>query len=278
MPATMLGFSERGWVQVGDLEDVVRAAGEWLAEGKRVAIATIIAREGSAPRQIGAKMAVSEAGETVGSVGGGGLEGEIIRRAKRALDDGRPGLEEFDLGGEAAGIDAFCGGKVSVFIEPLGESRRLFVFGAGHVGKAVARIAQAVGFAVTVVDDREELLTKEALGEGVVGMVASPAEISRLGIDGRAFVVICTRGHSLDKDYLRAASAVRPGYVGMLGSAEKAKKVFDQLELEGVPREFLAGVRTPVGLAIGAETPSEIAVSIAAELIQQWRKARPCGP
>ena len=261
---------------MGDIEEVVKSAGEWLAKGRRVAIATIVAREGSAPREVGAKMAVSDTGETVGSVGGGGLEGEIIRRARRALENGRPAVEEFDLRGESAAIDAFCGGKVSVFIEPLGENRRLFVFGAGHVGKALAGTAQAVGFAVTVIDDREEFLTAEALGEGAVGVAASPAEISRLGIDRAAFVVICTRGHSLDKDWLRAVSACAPRYVGMLGSAEKARKVFTELKGEGVPGEFLAGVRTPVGLAIGAETPDEIAVSIAAELVMEWRKGRQC--
>lgn len=261
---------------MGDLEQVVMVVGEWLAKGRRAAIATIIAREGSAPRQVGAKMGVSDTGETVGSIGGGGLELEIIRRARRALDDGRPTLEEIDLRGESAEIDAFCGGKVSVFIEPLGESRRLFVLGAGHVGKALARTARAAGFAVTVVDDRKELLTGQALGEGMVGQPASPAEVSALGIDRAAFVVICTRGHSLDKDWLRAVSGLSPRYVGMLGSAGKAKKVSAELEREGVAREFLAGVRSPVGLAIGAETPDEIAVSITAQLVAEWRKAKPC--
>lgn len=262
---------------MGDLEQVVRVVGEWLAEGRRAAIATIVAREGSAPRQVGAKMGVADTGETVGSIGGGGLELEIIRRARRALEDGRPALEEIELRGQSNEIDAFCGGKVSVFIEPLGETRRLFVLGAGHVGRALARAAQAAGFAVTVVDDRKELLLEQSLGASVAGVAASPAGVSGLGIDRASFVVICTRGHSLDKDWLRAVSGLAPRYVGMLGSAEKAKKVSAELEREGVPRDFLAGVRSPVGLAIGAETPDEIAVSITAELVAEWRKAKPCG-
>jgi xanthine dehydrogenase accessory factor len=261
---------------VGDIEQVIIVVGQWLAAGRRAAIATIVAREGSAPRQVGAKMAVSDTGETVGSIGGGGLDLEMIRRAKHAIESGLASTEEIDLRGASTKIDAFCGGRVSVFIEPLGESRRLFVFGAGHVGKALAGAARAAGFAVTVVDDRQELLTGEALGDGVAGIAASPAEISRLGIDPAAFVVICTRGHSLDKDWLRAVSAVAPRYVGMLGSAEKARKIAGELEKEGVAKDFLAAVRSPVGLAIGAETPDEIAVSITADLIAEWRGAAPC--
>lgn len=254
-----------------DAEQVVRVAAEWLAQGRKVCVATIVAREGSAPREVGAKMAVSDRGETVGSIGGGGLEQEVVKRAERALEDGRPAVIEFDLGAERSEVDAFCGGTVSVLLEPLGDSCRLFVIGAGHVGAALARAARVVGFAVTVVDDRKEFLSAEVLGPGVDGVVASAAEAGDLGIDSKASVVICTRGHSLDKEWLRAVARLGPRYVGMLGSREKATKISGELGGEGVPADFLGRVRTPVGLPIDAVTPEEIAISIVAELVMERR-------
>jgi xanthine dehydrogenase accessory factor len=260
---------------MGDADEVVRVAGQWLAEGRKVCLATIISREGSAPREVGAKMAIRDDGLSAGSVGGGGLEQEIIVRAAQALEDGRATVFDFDLSGKSAGLDALCGGRVSVLIEPLGEVRRLFIFGAGYVGRAVARVAADVGFSVTLVDDREEYLGREGLGEGVTPVLALPRDLaSKLNVDSTAFAVIATRGHTLDKDWLRALAASEPRYVGMLGSHEKARAVRSDLESEGVSKVFLARVHTPVGLAIEAETPEEIAVSIVGELILEWRKGK----
>ncbi|MFZ1947735.1 MAG: XdhC family protein [bacterium] len=256
---------------MGDAERVLKTAGEWLAGGRMVCLATIIKREGSAPREAGSKMAICASGETAGSIGGGGLEREIIERAKRALEDGRVSIVDFNLGEQSPELDSLCGGKVSVLLEPLGNSRRLVVAGAGHVGKAVARLAHWVGFAVTLVDDRDEFLADDDLSREIVRVTASPVGVGGLGIGGSTFVVICTRGHSLDKDWLLAVAPARPRYVGMLGSREKAGKILAALEAGGVGPEFLRGVRTPVGLEIGAETPEEIAVSIVGDLIREWR-------
>lgn len=282
---------------MGDAEAVLKTASQWLAHGRRVCLATVIAREGSAPREVGAKMAICDSGETAGSVGGGGLEMEIVARAKRAFEDGRAAVIDFDLsgrgpGGKAADLDAVCGGKVSVFIEPLGETRRLFVMGAGHVGRAIARMAHWVGFEVVAVDDRQDLLTSDALGKGIAGVCASPGGAGvagkaggagqagspsaavGLGIGAKDFVVVCTRGHALDKDWLRVVAGAAPRYVGMLGSREKARQVSEDLMAEGIAEDFVRRVRTPVGIAIEAETPEEIAVSVVAELILEWRKGK----
>jgi xanthine dehydrogenase accessory factor len=256
---------------MGDTERVLRTAGEWLAAGRMVCLATIIRREGSAPREAGSKMAICASGETAGSIGGGGLEREIIARAKGALEDGRVSIVDFNLGEQSPELDSVCGGKVSVLLEPLGNSRRLVVAGAGHVGKAAARLAHWVGFAVTLVDDREEFLKDDDLSQEILRVTASPAGVADLGITAATLVVICTRGHSLDKDWLRAVAPARPRYVGMLGSREKARKILAALEADGVGAEFLRAVRTPVGLEIGAETPEEIAVSIVGDLIMEWR-------
>jgi xanthine dehydrogenase accessory factor len=260
---------------MNDAEEVIRIANDWLMHGEVVCLATIVKQEGSAPRGVGAKMAISSGGGVAGSIGGGAAEKQIIDRARRVMADGSPLLVELDVSGRSGDLDAFCGGNMSVFLEPLGQSRRLFVIGAGHVGKALARLAREVGFSPVLVDDREDMLKDEHRAPGVVVEAATPEDFtSKLDIDEASFVVICTRGHSLDRDWLRRLAPVRPRYLGMLGSRHKARKILDALENDGVSAEDLARVHVPVGLDIKAVTPEEIAVSIVGQLVLEWRSAR----
>lgn len=253
-------------------EDILSIASRWLSEGRRICMATIIRREGSAPREVGAKMVVSSDGKTAGSIGGGGAEKHILDRMTEALQSNKPAVIDFDLSGDAEDLDAMCGGDISIFIEPMGVARRLFIIGAGHIGVALAGLARETGFTVTLVDDRQEYLARSRLDERVEKVCAAPRDYEVLGIDGSSFVVVCTRGHKLDMEWLRSLIAVEPRYLGMLGSKHKAESIFEALVEEGVGRGSLDRVRTPVGLDIGALTPVEIAVSIAAELISVWRK------
>jgi xanthine dehydrogenase accessory factor len=253
--------------------EIIRIAQEWLARGERLCMATVVKKEGSGPREVGAKMLISSAGKTEGSIGGGAVEKEIMERAKQVMRTGKPVLVDFDLSGKVPDLDAMCGGGMSVFLEPWGEVKNLLVIGAGHVGLAVAGLAAEVGFQVTLVDDREEYLRPERLGRAR-GVLAGPEDWSgRLSLDQSSFVVVCTRGHSLDKEWLEVLIPVEPRYLGLLGSKEKARRIFLELQSKGIAAELLKKVHTPVGLDIGAVTPSEIAVSIVAELIRQWRKS-----
>jgi xanthine dehydrogenase accessory factor len=258
---------------MNDPEDVLQTVADWLARGRQVCIATVIARRGSGPREVGAKMAVSLDGEISGSIGGGGLEQMVIAKAREILRAGEPSTVELDLSGQASGLDAMCGGQVTVFLEPVGRRRRLFVIGAGHVGKAVAWLASRVGFAVTVVDDRPDALAGVAEGGGVSKtLVPGPAEAEGLGIDASAHVVVCTRGHSQDKEWLERMLAIGPRYLGMLGSRHKVAAIFDELTEKGFAADAMRKVRSPVGLDIGAVTPEEIAVSIVGQLVKESRR------
>jgi xanthine dehydrogenase accessory factor len=269
---------------MNETEDILGTAHEWLSKGEKICIATVVKKEGSAPREVGAKMVISSTGKFEGSIGGGAVEKEILEAAPGVIRSGRPLMLDFDLSGESRDLDALCGGKTSIFLEPLGRTRHLFIIGAGHVGMALAGSAIRVGFSVTLVDDREEFLAGDALGgtaggppgtglSGAATVVATPDQAGeRLDIDESSFVVICTRGHSLDTEWLGQVIGRSPRYIGMLGSKPKASRVFEELAKRGVPRDALDRVRTPVGLDIGAMTPEEIAVSISAELIREWRK------
>jgi xanthine dehydrogenase accessory factor len=252
--------------------DILRIANEWLSEGERVCVATVVRREGSTPREVGAKMVISSAGELAGTVGGGAVEKEVIEKAAGVMKTGRPLMLNFDLSGKRKDLDSVCGGNLSVFLEPFGEVRSLFIMGAGHVGLAIAGLAARNGFEVTLVDPRAEYISPERLGKEFRGVLASPRDLEgKLEITDASFVVICTAGHALDKEWLGSVLKHTPRYVGMLGSTHKAGVIFGELASSGTARERLDKVHTPVGIDIGAITPDEIAVSVVAELIREWR-------
>lgn len=157
-------------------------------------------------------------------------------------------------------------------VERLLRPPRIVVFGAGHVGGAIAAAAAAAGFHVAIVDDRAEFADRRRFPDAVTVVVAPlTGAAAQLAIGERDAVVIATRGHRQDAVILEQVAGSPATYVGLLGSRRKKAVVTKALREAGVPAEALARVRVPVGLPIGAETPEEIAVSVVAELIA-WRR------
>ena len=156
--------------------------------------------------------------------------------------------------------------------ERLLTAPRVFVFGAGHVGTAIARAAAAAGFRVVVIDDRSEYADASRFGDGIAVLAADvDTALTRYGLTTADAVVIATRGHRNDALILERIATSPAGYVGLLGSRRKKVVVTKGLKAAGVPVKNLQRVRVPVGLPIGAVTPEEIAVSVVAELIS-WRR------
>jgi xanthine dehydrogenase accessory factor len=156
--------------------------------------------------------------------------------------------------------------------ERLVPAPRVFVFGAGHVGAAIARAAAAAGFRVAVIDDRSEYADAARFADGIAVLAADvDTALTRYALTPGDAVVIATRGHRNDALILERIATSPAGYVGLLGSRRKKAVVTKGLKAAGVPPKSLQRVRVPVGLAIGAVTPEEIAVSVVAELIG-WRR------
>jgi len=156
--------------------------------------------------------------------------------------------------------------------ERLTQPPRVFVFGAGHVGSAIARAAAAAGFRVVVIDDRADYADASRFGDDVITLAGDvDAALTRYPLTAADAVVIATRGHRNDAVILERVATSPAGYVGLLGSRRKKIVVTKGLSAAGVPAKSLQRVRVPVGLAIGAVTPEEIAVSVVAELIA-WRR------
>ena len=157
-------------------------------------------------------------------------------------------------------------------VERLAPAPRVLVFGAGHVGSAIALAAATAGFRVVVVDDRPEFADAGRFPASV-GVETAPAHdaLGRFAISAADAIVIATRGHRHDALILERAAASAASYIGLLGSRRKKAVITKALSAAGVPVAALERVRVPVGLAIGAVTPEEIAVSVVAELIA-WRR------
>ena len=160
-------------------------------------------------------------------------------------------------------------GKKYVFVEPIIPDSVLYLFGAGHVSTFVAPLAHMVGFKVCVIDDREEFANAKRFPEADEILVCSFEDaFKKLTIHASSYITIVTRGHLSDRDVLRSAIGEETAYIGMIGSRRKRDKIYQSLMDEGVTREAIDRVHSPIGLDIGAETPEEIAISIVAELVK----------
>lgn len=173
--------------------------------------------------------------------------------------------------------DAHLSDDERFVVERLVPAPRLLVFGAGHVGAAIARAAGAAGFRVTITDDRPEFADAARFPELDVHALPPDRVLSEFAPGPGDAVVVATRGHRNDAEILDRLARMTVGYVGLLGSARKRAVILKALGAAGAPAEALAAVRVPVGLDIGAVTPEEIAVSVTAELIA-WRRVPPTGP
>ncbi len=162
-------------------------------------------------------------------------------------------------------------GDSDILAEPLFAAGTVHIYGGGHISLHVAELCQRVGFSVEVMDDREEFSSRARFPSADRVQTARPAFegcIDPDRIDADSHVVIVTRGHAHDRDVLAQALRTRAGYIGMIGSKRKRDATYRALLDEGFQQQEIDRVHCPIGLAIGAETPEEIAVSIVAELIQ----------
>ena len=254
-------------------EAVWESLARWREEGRRFVLLTVIESRGFTPRKPGTHMLLDEAGRTVGTIGGGAIEHHALAEAAALLvseDTVRTVRKQL-----TTELGMCCGGEMVVHLEVLSAMPRLALFGGGYLARPIAALAAACGFAVTVMDGRDEWLTRERF----------PAAARHVGDSERAarawqpratdFIVVVTHDHALDQRLVNALIEQPVQFVGMIGSQAKQRKFAQRLAARGLPPERIARLRTPLGLAIGAQTPEEIAVSVVAELIAVRRGADP---
>jgi len=243
---------------------------EVLRSGQKAAVCTVVATRGSSPLKAGAKMIVWENGKIFGTIGGGPLEQATIGDAIRVIKKMTPEHIVHDL---KAQHDMCCGGSMEIFIEPLMPSKKLFMFGGGHVGKAVVKHALDLDFEITVIDNREEIFNDWQF-EGFHAAIGDfPKMMPTLPYDDNTFIVIATPDHPTDNEVLAYCIQKPHRYLGMIGSKSKVASMKKNL-LEGgiATEEQLNRVDMPIGIDINAITADEIAISIVAKLISEKNK------
>lgn len=236
----------------------------------RVALCTVIATKGSAPRKTGAKMLVYDNGSIDGSIGGGALEKKVIEQALEVLKNNLPKIVTHNLVNELA---MCCGGIVELFIEPIMNRKKLFIFGAGHCGKALAKFAPDLDFEISLIDERYDAFEGIDLPGCTIIQEHHATAIEKLSFDENTFVVILTYNHSYDREILALTSKKSHAYIGMIGSERKVAIAKKNILTSGIlDEQQVKEIDMPIGLDIKAITPQEIAISILAKLIEVRNK------
>jgi xanthine dehydrogenase accessory factor len=284
------------------MDEVLAKAEEWRAEGEQVALATVVATRRSAPRPLGSKLAVTASGRLFGSVSGGCVEADVAERAKSVLGGSAPEVVSYGIADdEAWSVGLPCGGEIDVFVEPFAgappiergtsyvvvsgdkagerwhddtptrtELRgevfaeavlpppRLVAVGAGDIAEALCALAKPLGWHTVVVDPRAGLATRERVPSADELLVAWPEDVD---VDADTALVSLVHEERLDIPALKRAVEGGAFYVGALGSRRAQEKRREHLG------DLLDQVRGPVGLDLGGETPSEVALEILAEML-----------
>jgi xanthine dehydrogenase accessory factor len=261
---------------------------EFLERHDAVAMATLVGVRGTSSARVGSRMWIGPDGSAIGAVTiGGCVDVRAIELSQAVLASGQAQLVELALGDdEAQALGMTCGGIVELLVErierdsaaahtmisEMASTRTLVIVGGSEVGVALARIAKTLDLRVVIVDGREHLANRERFPEADEIRCGIPSEIvADIGLTPGVALVLVSHEYKYDLPILRAALVSDAGYVGMLGGKKRRESIKDILRADGVPDAALDRLRTPIGLNIGAETPAEIAVSIAAELVSEWK-------
>ena len=238
------------------MSDILTRWRDALAEQSPVAMATEI--EG---QNVGNKLLVTPE-DHEGTVGNEELDRAVVEAARGMLEGGRTGVRRYGPRGQRRMED------VAVFIQSFAPPPRMYVFGAIDFASAVARIGKHMGYRVTVCDARAVFATRERFPTADEVVVAWPDEFLKTAeVDGRTVICVLTHDPKFDVPVLKAALKTPAGYIGAMGSRRTHNNRTTRLREEGVTDEELSRISSPVGLDIGARTPEETAVAIAAEII-----------
>jgi xanthine dehydrogenase accessory factor len=253
--------------------NILEKMAELHAEGKAFAVATVIRAEGSVPRHEGSKMLIYPNGAIAGTIGGGDLEHRVIQEAMEAIETGETRILEYAFRDVEEGDVGVCGGEMEVFVEPVKPRPTIVVVGGGHVGRSVTHLAHWLGFRVVVSDDRPEFATAEAAPDADEYIACALADLpDKVSINNQTYIMLTTRGVTVDVEGLPKILETPAAYIGIIGSRRRWEVTVKELQDRGIAAELLSRVTSPMGLELNAETPEEIALSMLAEIVMLRRK------
>lgn len=236
-----------------------------IEDREPVVLATLVATPDPVRFPIGIRAFVwSSRQEGIERLPGGSV---LLERASQAMTENRSRRISLPVEGAAE--------EATVFLEVLGPPEELVIVGAGHIAVPLARMAKLLDFEVTVIDDRPAFANRARFPDADRVLAADIVKtVAELPVGPNIYLVLVTRGHTLDQGALLEVIHKPAAYIGMIGSRRRVRAVFDYLRRMGVAEEYLHRLYAPIGLNIGAETPAEIATSILAELVAVRRKSR----
>ncbi len=246
-----------------------------LKKGLPIAIATIVKKEGSGPRDVGSKILVTADGKVFGTLGGGSFERNLVSECLKAIAEGRPKTLKYSFTGRpvegAIDTGLICGGVLEVFVDVLKPRQRIIVFGSGRVGKPLSDILNFLGFKVVIMDPNAELLREELYPYAEARILTPVDEIETKvkEVVKEGDIVLVTHGEvEIDYRVVKSALQMNPRYVGLLGSKRKVTEFVKRLLSEGIPENVIKSkFRGPIGIDIPADTPEEISIAVAAEIL-----------
>lgn len=251
--------------------NVLTALNDLKRSPKPAALCTVVSSEGSTPRKAGAKMLVvlrdsQHKFQLINTIGGGAIEHYICAQALEAIELCEPRLITTSLRNDLA---MCCGGEMSVFIEPIKYTPPLICFGAGHIAQALCSIAQNLDFDIHVLDSRADLLESLAFKNCQTRVDdLSSFSFKTLPWGPNSFVVVATHDHQLDQQVIESALKYEFKYLALVGSLRKALMTKKRLHAKDISKELSDRIICPAGIHINAQSPEEIALSIAAQIIQ----------
>ncbi len=265
--------------------------GRRLSAGFRVASATVLSAKGSVPGKPGAKLALTDADDRYGTIGGAGLEMKVIERLVEILDSDISGgevitygLNKGAKGYQVTPLDSLCGGQVTLSLEVVEPLPHLLLMGGGHVAAAIAEVCVAMGWGHSVQDSRETYAEALSFPSAREHHANSVSEFFA-GEDGKSiarFSNILLLGHDWSEDEERLTSLLaiadprqgRP-QIGVIGSRSKWQAYYATCSEKGIEKSLIDAVRCPIGLAIGAESPEEIAIAVVGQIIADRKGVDP---
>ena len=257
-----------------DPEAVHRRIADLLRERHEFVVASIAEVKGSCPQRPGARLLVHPDGSFEFTIGGGTFEAEVLRDALAAFGEGGTRSCEYRLTKNDLGM--YCQGVVKVLFEHYTPRPRLLIFGGGHVGQALSKLAAATEvFHVTVVDDREEFASREKHPTADEVLLTDRNFVQNVPeSDTSTYIAVITRCHATDQLLVKRFLELPRAYLGLIGSEPKVRQFRKELMESGISEQSLGGLYAPIGLPIGGKDPAEVAISILAEIIQVKNQAR----
>ena len=251
------------------MDKTLQKAYEAAKKGQSYAFATIVESTlKGTPQKAGAKMVVLADGSLFGTIGGGRNEKASREECLKAMKTGKSVTVTYDFfGGKDKSV---CGGQIKVFFEPFLGQKHFIICGGGHIGLPLSVLGKILGYKVTIVDNRKEFANKKRFPHvDSIALGDHPKKLAEILIDQNTYIMIVTQGNEFDFQCLKTVIHSQAYYIGVISSKAKRIKFLKRLKSEGISDTLLKKIRMPAGLDIGAQTPEEIAISIASEIIQK---------